>query len=295
MIDKLTPEQEKMLPEYRRVGIEIGLATGPEMDEAKVKELTDAHREMAGVKKAEIFKVYDSPFAACKDIPGINPGNALYGQHDISWLINHQFFRTDCGLIEETKQIFYLMELAKRVGWMWMSGNTTIVTRRPKTIHMLDTKVDTNNEVRILKVLHNPTGMALEYADGTGLYSLYGTRLTKEYQWLVTENGKYDISRVLNISNAAIKTIGLRVLGPKALITAGTAIDKWSSKVGGEYTLYSVIVNENNRLYLSGECPSKHEPFCEAVPPTIKTCKQALAWREEEVNFDDYTEPSVRT
>lgn len=295
MITELTPEQEAMLPKYAAMGIEIGLATGPEMDEAKVRELTDAHRVMCGLKVAKTFKVYDSPFAAAKDNEGLTPSNALYGQHDINWLMHYQFFRTECGLIKETDQIVYLMELAKRCGWMWMNEDTTIVTRRPKFIHLLPTKREVNGTVREIKVLHNPNGLALEYADGTGVYSLYGTRITKEYQWLILEAGKYDVARVLQIPNAAIKTIGLRLLGPKALITVGKAVDKWASEKGGNYVLYSVEVDGNNRLYLSGECPSKHEPFCEAVPPTIKTCKEALAWREEEVDLSTYFEPIVRT
>ena len=295
MITELTPEQEAMLPKYAAMGIEIGLATGPEMDEQKVRELTDAHRVMCGLKVATIFKVYDSPFAAAKDNEGLTPSNALYGQHDINWLMHYQFFRTECGLIKETDQIVYLMELAKRCGWMWMNEDTTIVTRRPKSIHLLPTKREVNGAVREIRVLHNPNGLALEYADGTGVYSLFGTRITKEYQWLILEAGKYDVARVLQISNSAIKTIGLRLLGPKALITVGKAVDKWASEKGGNYVLYSVAVNGNDRLYLSGECPSKHEPFCEAVPPTIKTCKEALAWREEEVDLASYFEPIVRT
>lgn len=295
MITSLTKEQEDMLPLYAKKGIEIGLATGPEMDEKKVREITDAHRVMCGLKAATEFKVYDSPFAAAKNNEGLTPSNALYGQHDINWLMHYQYFRTECGLIKETEQIVHLMELAKRVGWMWMNDTTTIVTRRPKFIHLQSTKRESNGTVRDIRVLHNPNGLALEYADGEGVYALYGTRLTKEYHWLVTERGKYDVKRVLQITNTAIKTIGLRLLGPKALIEVGKEIDKWKSVTGGEYTLYAVEINGNNRLYLSGVCPSKHEPFCDPVLPHFTSCKQSLAWREEEVDFADYVEPSVRT
>jgi len=295
MITELTKEQEEMIPKYVEMGIKIGLATGPEMDEPKVRELTDKHREICGVPKAETFLVYDSPFAAISAHEGLTVYNALYGQHDINWLIFYQFFRAECGLHKETEKIVYLLELAKRTGWMWMNCTTTIVTRRPKFAHFLETKQDTNGTVQTIKVLHNPNGMALEYADGTGIYSLYGTRLSKEYQWLVTENGQYTIERVLTLDNTAIKTLGLRLLGPRALIQVGTAVDEWESPIGGKYVLYEVTINGNNRKYLSGECPSKHEPFCEAVPPDIKTCRAALAWREEEVDLTNYVEPQVRT
>lgn len=295
MLTSLTPAQELALEAYAKKGIEIGLATGPEMDEALVREITDKHRILCDIPAATVFKVYDSPFAAIKDNEGLTNANALYGQHDINWLMHYQFFRTECGFVEETNKIVHLMELAKRVGWMWMDESTTIVTRRPKSIHFTSEKRETNGTIRDLKVLHNTKGLALEYADGLGVYALYGTRLSKEYQWLVTDNGNYTVERVLKITNAAIKTIGLRLLGPNALITIGTKINTWQSEKGGLYTLYSVPINGNTRVYLHGECPSKHEPFCEAVPPDTKTCQQALAWREEEVDFSSYTEPSLRT
>jgi hypothetical protein len=296
-IQSLTKEQEMKLPIYTKMGIDIGIATGPEMDEEKVREITDAHRVMCDLNKAKVFKVYDSPFAAIADNKSLKHSNALYGQHDINWLIFYLFFRVEFGLTQETEKIVHLLELSKRCGWMWMNSETTVVTRRPKFIHTITVKEQRNDSENIneLKVLHNPDGLALEYADGTGVYALYGTRIPKEYTWLVTNKGNYGIEDILKIKNSAIKTIGLRLLGPSALITTGTAVDKWSSKTGGKYVLYSVEVNGNNRLYLSGKCPSKNEPFCEAVPPTIKTCQEALAWREEEVDLSYYLEPSIRT
>ena len=112
MITELTKEQEEMLVKYRDAGIEIGLATGPEMDEEKVRELTDAHRMMCGVPKAKNFIVMDSPFAVMAKYDACTPSNALYGQHDINWLMYYQFYRTGLGLKEETQTIVYLFELA---------------------------------------------------------------------------------------------------------------------------------------------------------------------------------------
>jgi hypothetical protein len=297
MINELTPAQIKAIPEYTKMGIKIGLDVGPEFDEAEVRDLTDKHRELLGLQKATEFIIFDSPMAACKEIEGLSPSNALFGQHDINWIANYLFFRIECGLIKETEKIVYLAELAKKVGWMWMSDDTTIVTRRPKHINMKMTQVRNENqsETNDLLVLHNPNGLALEYADGNGVYALYGTRIPKEYQWVVTEKGQYDVKRVLGIKNAAIRTAALRAMGPRALITTGTCLHEWESSVGGKYVLYSVEVNGNNRIYLSGECPSKHEPFCEAVHPDVKTCQEALAWREDEVDLVGYSEPLYRT
>lgn len=295
-IEKLTREQEAILPEYAKKGIEIGMQTGADFDEKLVFDLIDKHRVMRGLNKTVEFEVFDSPLAATEQVPGIMPSNALYGQHDISWLMNYAFFRVELGLTKETEQIVYLLELAKHVGWMWFGRTITIVTRRPVELHTIPTKVRRDGgEVRTLHVLHNPTDMAVKYRDGKGLYALYGTRLTNDFIWLVTEHGKYDIKDILKIKNVEMRTLGLRVLGPDALISVGKKVHSWTSSIGGDYILYEMDLGGRKRRYLKGSCPSKGAPFCEGVPPTTKTCQEALAWREVDVYNGAYCEPLVRT
>jgi hypothetical protein len=180
----LTPEQEAKIPEYTRVGIEIGLATGPELDEAVVRQLTDDHREMCGVPRATEFLVYDSPMAAVEAVEGLTPSNAL---------------RVECGKVEETKEIVYLLELAKRVGWMWMNETTTIVTRRAAEIHLLD-------KVNGTRVLHNENDYALRYIDGRGVYALNGLRVPRSESWVVTTPAEQlDVQRVLGIIRSYVR------------------------------------------------------------------------------------------
>ena len=274
-VEKLTPAQEALLPKYVEKGIEIGLAVGADINEAEIEDLTNKHRELCGVDKASTFLVYDSPFAVCEKYKDCTPGNALYGQHDINWLIHHAFFRVECGLIEETEKIKYLLELASKIGWMWMSGDTTIVTRRPEEIHVKAT----GSKVGLLplQVLHNESGMALRYRDGQGLYCLEGLRIPGHY---ITE--PYDIQKVMKEPNVELRNVLLKMGGPNVLELHCNkkVLEAATIQNGGEYELYTISIDDNTRVYLKGMCPSKGEPFNEAVPPSIKSVEAGLHWRE---------------
>ena len=289
MITELTKEQLKMLPKYRDAGIEIGLATGPEFDEEKVRELTDAHRESRGVPKATNFLVYDSPFVVMKKYkPHCTPGNALYGQHDINWLMYYMFYRVELGLTEETEGIVHLFELAKMVGWMWMSEDTTIVTRRPSEIHL---QVKPHDTIPNFRVLHNYNDYALKYADGTGVYAFQGITIPENLSWVVTTpEDELDVRKVMEITNTEVRTEVLKKIGVERAFehVDSETIDSMKCPLNNEYTLLKINFDENDRIYLRGVCPSSGSPFFEAVPPKITSCEEALHWRE-------YTYPKFDT
>jgi len=291
-INNLTAKQEEMLPRYVEMGINIGLATGSDMDEELIRKLTDAHRVASGVAAAKNFMVFDSPMDAIKNIPGLTAYNALYGQHDISWLILYLYFRVECGLIEETQAVVNLLELTKHVGWMWMSGDTTVVTRKPDEIHMRETGSKAGHLP--LKVLHNPEGMAIRYRNGDGFYCLDGLAVPSHY---ITE--PYDIKKVLAETNVEIRNSLLKLGGPDVLekYCNKRVIHTDTLEQGGEYELYTIELNEVTRTYLKGTCPSKGQAFNEAVPPTVTTVKAALRWREwgHVALPSEYILPQVRT
>lgn len=299
VIENLTPDQEKALELYRNMAIKIGMATGSDMNEQLVHELTDKHRVLCGMKPAKHFLVVDSPKAAVALNLGADPANAMYGQHDAHWLMFYMFFRIECGLVAETEKIVHLAELSKHIGWWWADEDHTIVSRRPDELHTT-TKKGNSEFLPEIQVLHNEKGPAVKYRDGFEIYAVHGTRLPVEYEWLVKDNiaGTLTIEKVLQAKNAEMVTLGQRILGPTALIKSGKAIDKWKSKKGGSYVLYQVNIGEQKRLYLSGSCPSKGSPFCEPVPPSVGSCKEALHWREEKLVLPfsgSYEEPEIRT
>lgn len=276
MIEHLTPEQEAKMADYTREGIEIGLATGPDFDEEEVLHLTNAHRVQCGLPPVEKLDVFDSPFAACRSIEGLRPGNALYGQHDINWLQFYQFFRQELGLKKETQPIVHLYELAKRVGWMWMNGERTVVTRRSEEIYLA-------NKAGGFKVLHNLDDKAVRYRDGWGLYALNGIRIPADFTWIVTTPAdQLDPEQVLGITNVELRGEAVKKIGMTKMLDRleSKVLHTYHCDIGGDYELHQIQLGENTRIYLKMTCPSKGEMTVEAVPPTIKTCQEALTWRE---------------
>ena len=286
---KLTQAQELKLEVYRNKGIEVGLATDQGEDLEWAKEVTQKHRELCGVPLAKDIVILDSPFAAISKYKGLTNSNALYGQHDVPWLYFCAFFRFECGLIKETESIKYLLELT-RVGWMWFGRNTTVITRRPSKIHLVD-------KVSGVKLLHNEQGMALEYRDGTGLYALNGMRIPNQFTKFITNKENNKAKDILNIDNSEIRSEVIKMMGPGFMYASlnPQTLDKNSLPRGGDYELYKVDIDGTSRTYLTGVCPSKGDRWHEAVHPDCRTVKDALSWREWGKIQKAYKEPSIRT
>lgn len=296
MITELTREQEARLAVYRNEGIAIGLATGPEFDESLVLSLINQCRapyNLPSFSRAQMT-IYDSPITARLQEKDIAAHNAFYGQHDINWLQFYMSFRNEIGLVQETELIVPLFELTKHIGWFWMNEERVIVTRRPKSCHMI-------NKANNVKVLHNPTGLALEYADGTGVYSLNGIRIPKSYQYIITDRQNLTAEKVLSIKNTEIRTEAMKLLGLEQFYASlnKTVIEHkvYDNRPGLEYDLvkFSLDEGQNYRIYLKGTCPSSGKGFFEAVHPDCKTVDQALAWREEGSIDIPYVMPVERT
>lgn len=278
MITRLTKEQEDKMPEYIEEGIAIGRATCSagefEARLPKIRELTDLCRTNCGFKKAKIFRHYLSPIAALKNNAGTTVHNALYGLHDIEWLQTGMFYRRELGMTAETEVILPLYELAKLSGWMWFNDTTTVVSAPPSELHFSTTRRD---------ALHNSKGMAVKYADGTGLYCLNGMVVPVDLEWIVTTPiNKLTSKKILAIENVEFRTAAMSRYGlDKFKNKIGTVIDTWESKTGGTYRLYSVKLDTGfTRVYLEGACPSSGKSFFECVSPEITKCQQALVWRE---------------
>jgi len=294
---------DRMCEPYAQQAVELGLATGADMDEDLVRRLTDEHRQRvlradpaANISPTcDIFQVFDSPEQAIKNVKGLTVSNALYGQHDSNWLYNCLFFRTEFGLVEETDEIMSLVALVPLVGWFWIGKTATIVTRRPSQIHLLTKATDDTIPIR---ELHNPDGLALEYKDGTGVYALNGLAIPKEYEWVITDKAKRsDYKSVLDIRNVEIRTEVLKLFDADAIETnlPKKLVHEWTCEIGGNYKLYEVTFGTVVRKYLKMKCPSKGDTPFQAVHPDCKTCQDALSYREDKFMKVSYTPPLFRT
>lgn len=293
MIKTLTAEQKAKTVEYRDEAIRVGLHATEIFNEKLVQELTDAHRVQHGLKKAENFLVVDSPWQAVElyGKHGVNTSNALYGQHDVNWLWYYKFFRDECGLVKQTDPIKYLIELCREVNWFWMSGNTTIVTRKPVEAKLVNrkrgfTNVEGESDTFSCPTLHSEQGMALRYRDGKGLYKLNNIdfRESELITLLEQDPAERSLQDILAVRNTEQRTELMKTIDIKKAIshTDNRTLHEKTFDIGGHYQLLSVNFGDNNRrVYLTGKCPSKGEAFYERVPVACQTVDQALQWRQD--------------
>lgn len=129
--------------------------------------------------------------------------------------------------------------------------------------------------------LNNPDGPALEWDDGFRLHSLNGVTVSEVF---FLPASKIDPVMILRESNAEARREIIRKIGIEKVIQAlgGTVLDKWRS-----YELIALDVPgmRARPTYLKMLNPSVGVWHVEGVPPEIKTCREALAWRDGETSY----------
>lgn len=291
---ELTAAQQEALAKYAEMGIKIGLATGSDFNEEEVKELINKHRVQVGMKPSEDFLIYDSPYAAIEEVDGLTLGSALYGQHDIDWLIYCQYYRVELQL-KGMEPIAHLLELSKRIGWFWLGQKNTVITRRPDELHLLTKPTGDGGKI---KVMHNYNDMAIKYRDGRGQFAFNGTAIPDQYSDMVYAKAEdIDVKRVMSIKNTEVRTEFLKKIGVERAFDKldKKKLDEKEYNVGGKYELFSLQFGENTRIYLRGCCPSNNEYFFEAVPPTCTTVDAALNFRNGYSIELPYAPPPILT
>jgi hypothetical protein len=103
-------------------------------------------------------------------------GFRWYGQHDGYWLarydvqerLGYRRFTT-----AQREQLALWAATVRSCGWWWPRPDVCVVTERMSTVDTEPVPGAVHGELR----LHNGSGMAVRYRDGTGLYSWHGTRV----------------------------------------------------------------------------------------------------------------------
>lgn len=269
-IEKLTKEQESKLDEYRDKWIAIGLATQKKpINKEVVSEIIGRVYKNGGLPPPERVVFCQSPIDIkkkysdmCDDELKNYSGDCIYGQHDANWLAFYEFFRLECGLVEETDIIVPSIELAYHTNWCLPFDKICFVSEKPITCRMKNGR------------LHSDEGPAIEYADGFSVYALNGVRINDIKHLLSKDTKPKDILKIKNVEQRAefIKWYGVekmfKDLKPKRL-------DREKG-----YELYQLKIYEDSpRIYLKMDNPSVDEVHLEAVHPDCKTVQQALQWR----------------
>jgi hypothetical protein len=166
-----------------------------------------------------------------------------------------------CNL-EVCKKLLPLMELAENAGWWIPRENIILLSERP-------IRCEINQRGR----LHNSNGkMAIEYADGFGVYANDGVRLPEKYgainashwepKWLLTE------------TNAELRMCLIKNIGYDKIFheLGAQKIDAWR-----EYELLKIEnIDIEPIMLLKMVCPSTGKIHTLRVPPDTKKARQAI-------------------
>lgn len=176
MIDSLTPEQEAKAVEYREKYRKYWMSTEPtnrEKAEAALKEcyayLNHPEPEIVWADSPEAGAILAAK--AAKDSDDITEEDvraqasyASFGSLEAYWVAMFAFVAEVLGVKKDN-----LHEIATRIvqecGVYWTFESRVIVTEKPVEIHLKD------------DLLHNESGMAIKYKDGTGVYAINGNRV----------------------------------------------------------------------------------------------------------------------
>lgn len=176
LIDKLTPEQEKMIPVYLDRYLQIGLSTEP-TDRKKAEAAILASYAYQKLEKPEIIWAED-PFegqilaAKYSGNPNVKEqaAKASYGSFEAQWVVFYAFMSEVLPVEKVDNLIDIVKDIVTHCGVYWTFEGLVIMTPKPKAIHMKDGK------------LHNTEGLALEYETGRGVYAVNGDRKSNLFE-----------------------------------------------------------------------------------------------------------------
>lgn len=289
-IDKLTPEQEKDLVEFREQWLAKGMSTEPAdfpRAEAAIAEFY-ARLKMA---KPEFVRVA-SPRAAAVEIAKrsgkkkVNTdeyvNGSFFGQQDSYWIAYYLFAeRIGVDFGDNSKLLRLWADISESVNWWTPFEGVCFLVDRPMV-----TKMD--NEGR----LHREDGPAVEYRDGWGVYSWHGTRVPGE--WI--DNRKSLTAKIaLTWENVEQRRAACEILGWVNVLEELKAktIDRDEDPEIGE--LLEVEIPEIGRERFLKVLCGTGRTFALPVPPNMKTALEAQAWTYGVEDVRDFLKPEIRT
>ncbi len=306
MIEKLTPEQEALLPVYRDKWIKIGLSTEPfTMEEARtiinnlythILQLTPpAHILMAEnpadawviASKNEDIKAGDTPDLS------IDPIKDRHYMKDFVWpYLDGQFW---AGYLSFYDFVFselipcdnpnwpYLRDTSK-LSLIYSLDNICVLSQKPQEINLKD------------GVLHKDGGAAIKYGGvlDCNIYALNGVVVP---DWLALEpSGNIDPAKIGEISNVEVRREFLRKVGLERIKykLGAKILDAKTYNIGGHelpYELLEMQLGATTCRALQMQNPSIDATHVEFVPMTCKTILEAWNFRTglDKYKIDDTT------
>lgn len=288
-IDKLTPEQEDKLVEFRDEWLAIGRSTEP-LDREKAKETVKKLYAFMGQSEPEIIFV-DGPYALAtepelmqqemdgkkRDPKAINISEALnqiywgcwdwYGYWLPLYMFVSKHVKSDIYSKEDQANLDLAEEVLRNCQFLNLFDTHCFICERPTTL-----QVDTNGR------LHNTTGPALAFKDGWAIYYVNGIEVEKE---AIEDPTFLTVSRIQKESNIEKKRAYINLFGQERFLKESNAVlihkddfgELFEAKIEGDENLKIVkVVNS------SPEPDGTFKDYFIRVPPAMKTAKEAVAW-----------------
>lgn len=180
-ITELTEEQKAKIPEYRERFRQIAISTEPtnkaKAEAAILRSCEYLHKKDPSHDKVVEFVWADDPIAGAKLAAGYAKGDAdvtqeevraqaelaSYGSFEAYWVSTYSFIANELP-VEKDDLHEIVTDIVKECGVFWKFKGLFVMTPKPCEIHMKEDK------------LHNTEGMAIRYANGTGIYAYNGER-----------------------------------------------------------------------------------------------------------------------
>jgi hypothetical protein len=311
-IEKLTAEQEAMIPIVRDEFIGYGISTEPANWAEAERAINDAYTT-AGLSAPKMFFHTSSPYegnvycnvltdekfiksigvvdysvfrekvaAQADKIRGTKLNTiwpSMYGHHDAGWVSFYSFFDKVCGL-SDAARLEPFSRIVMNCGWVWFYKDIVVTCDRPEVL-----KRDNENR------LHCEDGPSVRYRDGFSVYCWHGTRIPSE--WI--EN-RQTLTPELAITwqNIEQRRCAMEILGWAHILDKLNAkvIDTDADPEIGE--LVEVDIPDVGReKFLRVKCGTGRM-FALPVPPDMKTALEAQSWTWD-IPADVFVKPEVRT
>ena len=190
-----------------------------------------------------------------------------YGQHDANWLAFYDFFKNECGLVEETKKLNGLIEQAKNAGWYLPHEKICWVSERHNLLKLDD-------EGR----LHSLNSPALSYPDGWSIYAIHGVRVP---EYIIQRPNEITVDLIEKENNQEIKRVMIDKYGQDRymqdcgaqLIQSDDCGELYVKPIANDETMTMVKV-----LNSTPEPDGTVKIYWLRVPPNTPTAKAGIAW-----------------
>jgi hypothetical protein len=283
IIDKLTPEQEKLMVEVKKEYLDR-FFTFRDIDEKLATQAAAYAYDLAGYKEPKVI-IVDSPLQAqvvSNELMGTKKVwydfSTYLSYFDLVWLSFYDFFDR-IGVVYDDCPEYYEYKRLVRDAHIYDSvqfDEAIVLVRLPVAIH------------RDNDVLHHETQAAIEFKDGFKLCFWHGVHVPQK---LILQTDSITKQDLFANSNAEVRRAFREKLGGKKyydLLTDGQGLRKVDSvldKQGNVMTLWETKkpdeVIRKKVQFLECECPSTGRIY--NIYPPNQNC--TTAWEAKESTF----------